>query len=186
MISQDISYLYQILVLDNNYNNKTTTATTITPSPKLQESYYSIAYQLLSSNRTIYDTIAFKRIFNAYADNVYYSDPDRANLYLGGGGTSHLIYMFWFWFSVCFVLFWRMPLTYIPHHLTFFCLCVCVCVVLLIFPTRQNKNHSHSQIDTKFGLSITERNLGQFGQFKSRIAISIAIIIIINNNNNHG
>jgi hypothetical protein len=37
-----------------------------------------------------YDIIAFKRIFNAYADNIYYSDPDRANVYLGGGGTFPL------------------------------------------------------------------------------------------------
>lgn len=29
----------------------------------------------------------FKKIFNAFADNIYYSDPDRANLYLGGGAT---------------------------------------------------------------------------------------------------
>jgi hypothetical protein len=28
----------------------------------------------------------FKKVFNAYADNIYYSDPDRANLYLAGGG----------------------------------------------------------------------------------------------------
>jgi hypothetical protein len=35
----------------------------------------------------VYDTIEFKRIFNAFADNIYYSDPDRANLYLAGGGT---------------------------------------------------------------------------------------------------
>ena len=34
-----------------------------------------------------YDKINFKRTFNAFADNVYYSDPDRANLYLGGGAT---------------------------------------------------------------------------------------------------
>jgi len=34
-----------------------------------------------------YQKIEFKRIFNAYADNVYYADPDRANLYLGGGGA---------------------------------------------------------------------------------------------------
>ncbi len=27
----------------------------------------------------------FKKAFNAFADNIYYSDPDRANLYLGGG-----------------------------------------------------------------------------------------------------
>jgi hypothetical protein len=39
-------------------------------------------------NQPSYDKIAFKRVFNAFADNIYYSDPDRANLYLGGGGTK--------------------------------------------------------------------------------------------------
>lgn len=34
-----------------------------------------------------YEKIAFKKTFNSFADNVYYSDPDRANLYLGGGAT---------------------------------------------------------------------------------------------------
>ena len=34
-----------------------------------------------------YDKIQFKKTFNAYGDNIYYSDPDRANLYLGGGAT---------------------------------------------------------------------------------------------------
>ena len=34
-----------------------------------------------------YDKIAFKKVFNAYSDNIYYSDPDRANAYLGGGAT---------------------------------------------------------------------------------------------------
>ena len=34
-----------------------------------------------------YDKLAFKKTFNAYGDNIYYSDPDRANLYLGGGAT---------------------------------------------------------------------------------------------------
>jgi hypothetical protein len=28
-----------------------------------------------------------KKTFNAFSDNIYYSDPDRANLYLGGGAT---------------------------------------------------------------------------------------------------
>lgn len=32
-----------------------------------------------------YEKLAFKKIFNAYGDNIYYSDPDRANAYLGGG-----------------------------------------------------------------------------------------------------
>jgi hypothetical protein len=34
-----------------------------------------------------YDKIAFKKTFNAYSDNIYYGDADRANLYLGGGAT---------------------------------------------------------------------------------------------------
>ena len=34
-----------------------------------------------------YETVVLKRTFNDFADNIYYSDPDRANLYLGGGGT---------------------------------------------------------------------------------------------------
>mmetsp|Transcript_4611 Transcript_4611/g.6826 ORF Transcript_4611/g.6826 Transcript_4611/m.6826 type:complete len:288 (+) Transcript_4611:3-866(+) len=34
-----------------------------------------------------YQTKELKRIFNAFADNIYYSDPDRANLYLAGGAT---------------------------------------------------------------------------------------------------
>ena len=32
-----------------------------------------------------FEKIRFKKIFNAFADNIYYSDPDRANAYLGGG-----------------------------------------------------------------------------------------------------
>jgi hypothetical protein len=34
-----------------------------------------------------YDKIAFKKTFNSFSDNIYYGDPDRANLYLGGGAT---------------------------------------------------------------------------------------------------
>eukprot|EP00529_Nitzschia_sp_RCC80_P029541 CAMPEP_0113504278 /NCGR_PEP_ID=MMETSP0014_2-20120614/34628_1 /TAXON_ID=2857 /ORGANISM="Nitzschia sp." /LENGTH=311 /DNA_ID=CAMNT_0000399373 /DNA_START=126 /DNA_END=1058 /DNA_ORIENTATION=+ /assembly_acc=CAM_ASM_000159 len=34
-----------------------------------------------------YDKVTFKKTFNKYGDNIYYSDPDRANLYLGGGAT---------------------------------------------------------------------------------------------------
>jgi hypothetical protein len=34
----------------------------------------------------VYQKIEFKKIFNKYSDNIYYADPDRANLYLGGGG----------------------------------------------------------------------------------------------------
>lgn len=34
-----------------------------------------------------YEKLKFKKIFNAFADNIYYSDPDRSNLYLGGGAV---------------------------------------------------------------------------------------------------
>lgn len=34
-----------------------------------------------------YDKTTFKKTFNKYGDNIYYSDPDRANAYLGGGAT---------------------------------------------------------------------------------------------------
>jgi len=38
-------------------------------------------------NQPQYQSKELKRIFNAFADNIYYSDPDRANLYLAGGAT---------------------------------------------------------------------------------------------------
>ena len=37
--------------------------------------------------QTKFDKVAFKKTFNSFGDNIYYSDPDRANLYLGGGTT---------------------------------------------------------------------------------------------------
>jgi len=37
--------------------------------------------------RPEYQKLQFKKLFNAYGDNIYYSDGDRANLYLGGGAT---------------------------------------------------------------------------------------------------
>lgn len=43
------------------------------------------AMQILEQPK--YDKITFKKTFNAFADNIYYSDGDRANLYLGGGAT---------------------------------------------------------------------------------------------------
>jgi len=38
-------------------------------------------------SKSQFDKINFKKAFNAFADNIYYSDPDRANLYLGGGAV---------------------------------------------------------------------------------------------------
>jgi len=34
-----------------------------------------------------FQKLQFKKTFNAYGDNIYYKDTDRANLYLGGGAT---------------------------------------------------------------------------------------------------
>lgn len=38
-------------------------------------------------NKPQFEKLNFKKAFNAFADNIYYSDPDRANLYLGGGAV---------------------------------------------------------------------------------------------------
>ena len=88
-ISQDISYLYQLLVVvhyqEEEDHDDRRRRTTPPPHPVWS---YRTALNVLTLNQTnAYDTIPFKRTFNAYADNVYYSDPDRANMYLGGGGT---------------------------------------------------------------------------------------------------
>eukprot|EP00587_Corethron_hystrix_P006760 CAMPEP_0113315700 /NCGR_PEP_ID=MMETSP0010_2-20120614/11266_1 /TAXON_ID=216773 ORGANISM="Corethron hystrix, Strain 308" /NCGR_SAMPLE_ID=MMETSP0010_2 /ASSEMBLY_ACC=CAM_ASM_000155 /LENGTH=277 /DNA_ID=CAMNT_0000172259 /DNA_START=279 /DNA_END=1113 /DNA_ORIENTATION=+ /assembly_acc=CAM_ASM_000155 len=37
--------------------------------------------------KEVFTKVGFKRTFNAYGDNIYYTDPDRANLYLGGGAA---------------------------------------------------------------------------------------------------
>jgi hypothetical protein len=43
------------------------------------------ALKILQTER--FEKINFKKTFNKYGDNIYYSDPDRANAYLGGGAT---------------------------------------------------------------------------------------------------
>jgi dimeric dUTPase (all-alpha-NTP-PPase superfamily) len=55
---------------------------------KTKEEYITIfqnVNEILSQD--VFDKIKFKKAFNAFADNIYYSDPDRANLYLGGGAV---------------------------------------------------------------------------------------------------
>ena len=36
-----------------------------------------------------FDTAPFKKAFNRYSDNIYYSDPERANIYLAGGAVPN-------------------------------------------------------------------------------------------------
>lgn len=51
----------------------------------------STAMKLEAANKILsrpqFEKLRFKKIFNAFADNIYYSDPDRANAYLGGGAV---------------------------------------------------------------------------------------------------
>ena len=54
-------------------------------APEDRASAWPKALAILKNGK--YDKIAFKKTFNAYGDNIYYSDPDRANAYLGGGAT---------------------------------------------------------------------------------------------------
>jgi hypothetical protein len=51
------------------------------------------ASNLLEANTILtnkkFDTAPFKKTFNRYSDNIYYSDPERANIYLGGGAVPN-------------------------------------------------------------------------------------------------
>ena len=42
---------------------------------------------LLAIGQPPFTKVAFKRTLNAYSDNIYYVDRDRANAYLGGGAA---------------------------------------------------------------------------------------------------
>ena len=48
-----------------------------------QTSDLSKAFDILSNNK--FDTIRFKKTFNRYSDNIFYTDSRQANLYLNGG-----------------------------------------------------------------------------------------------------
>ena len=59
--------------------------TTMDTTQQQRESLLRQVQQVLSQSK--YDATEFKKVFNAFGDNIYYTDPDRANLYLGGGAT---------------------------------------------------------------------------------------------------
>lgn len=75
------SLLVPILKIDQELNQ---VKTLVHATDNVKESW-SKALAILQ--QPAYDKIAFKKTFNKYGDNIYYSDPDRANLYLGGGAT---------------------------------------------------------------------------------------------------
>ena len=45
------------------------------------------ANEILTNKK--FDTAPFKKTFNRYSDNIYYSDPERANIYLAGGAVPN-------------------------------------------------------------------------------------------------
>lgn len=75
-ISYELEQVSQ-LIRSSEKMGRSSSLTTTTESPLVD------AITILKQPK--YEKIQFKRIFNAYADNIYYSDPDRANLYLAGG-----------------------------------------------------------------------------------------------------
>ena len=58
-------------------------------SLKADESSVSKGLSSLSDflKKESFDKIALKKIFNRYSDNIFYTSPDEANLYLAGGAT---------------------------------------------------------------------------------------------------
>jgi hypothetical protein len=85
-IHQQLQHIQQLLVVVATPGSDP--KTTAERDNRRRMDRYTTVMDLLQQPQ--YDIIAFKRIFNAYADNIYYSDPDRANVYLGGGGTFPL------------------------------------------------------------------------------------------------
>jgi hypothetical protein len=86
-IDQQLQHIQQLLVATPGLDPPTTTGSGVRDDRRRMDQYATVMDILQQPQ---YDIIAFKRIFNAYADNIYYSDPDRANVYLGGGGTFPL------------------------------------------------------------------------------------------------
>jgi hypothetical protein len=77
--------LVPILKIDQELNEIKTLVHSGDNNSKPSKDAMSKALTILQS--PTYDKITFKKTFNKYGDNIYYSDPDRANMYLGGGAT---------------------------------------------------------------------------------------------------
>jgi hypothetical protein len=88
-IDQQLQHIQQLLVVVVTPGSDP--KTTAERDDRRRMDRYTTVMDILQQPQ--YDIIAFKRIFNAYADNIYYSDPDRANVYLGGGGTFPLRFL---------------------------------------------------------------------------------------------
>lgn len=77
-VEKDLSTVNQLINSNSDANNK----------PVTKEEYTALFEKVTAIlSKSQFDKINFKKAFNAFADNIYYSDPDRANLYLGGGAV---------------------------------------------------------------------------------------------------
>jgi len=78
------SLLVPILKIDNELNE---VKTLVRSGGESKPSNEAMSKALAILEQPTYDKINFKKTFNKYGDNIYYNDPDRANMYLGGGAT---------------------------------------------------------------------------------------------------
>lgn len=74
-ISKEIEYIKTKLISIKFYKNDN--------DEKVIQNTLNEVQNILQSNK--YKSVDFKKIFNRYSDNIFYQDPRRANLYLGGG-----------------------------------------------------------------------------------------------------
>lgn len=91
-------------VIDQVDFDSTTAANTnkfflLLPIVKLNEDFVDLQEALQRGDQTrfmeyseqlatpAYSTASLKKIFNRYADNIFYTNPDRFNMYLGGGAV---------------------------------------------------------------------------------------------------
>ncbi|VEU43034.1 unnamed protein product [Pseudo-nitzschia multistriata] len=78
------SLLVPILKIDKELNE---IRTLVRSGGENKPSNEAMSQALAILQQPTYEKVNFKKTFNKYGDNIYYSDPDRANLYLGGGAT---------------------------------------------------------------------------------------------------
>lgn len=78
------SLLVPILKIDKELNQ---VKTLIRSDGETKPSKEAMSKAVSILQQPTYEKVNFKKIFNKYGDNIYYNDPDRANLYLGGGAT---------------------------------------------------------------------------------------------------
>jgi hypothetical protein len=129
-IAQDITDLYQFLVVVRTPQQQNTTSTTdSTIQQGVTTSTYQRAMNILS-NSSRYDTTSFKRVFNAYTDVVYYSDPEHAKTYWGGTGGTYLHVL-----RYCFICCTSGSLIYFFQFYLVCTLCVCVTTAYWFTPS---------------------------------------------------